>query len=78
MSFDTSADAAAVRLRALRAMSGSARLAQALDMSETVRALWERGRRDRAVRASSDAGEAKPESPAVAQRPDETRRLDRR
>lgn len=78
MSFDTSADAAAVRLRALRAMSGPARLAQALDMSETVRALWERGRRDRAVRASSDAGETTLESPAVAQRPNETRRLDRR
>ena len=78
MSLDTSADAAAVRLRALRSMSGSERLAHALDMSETVRALWERGRRDRADRASIGEERTELHRGPTARDADEARRRDRR
>lgn len=48
---DTTPEAARVRLDALRSISGVARLNQALELSDAVRAMSEAGRRARELEA---------------------------
>jgi len=48
MESDTSREAAAIRLAALRRLDGASRLAQALEMSEAVQGIAEAGRVARA------------------------------
>ena len=54
---DTSAEAARVRLRALRELGGEARLRQALELSEAVRLLSESGRRERDTHLAHPTGQ---------------------
>ena len=44
---DTTREAARIRIETLRALGGSVRLKQALDLSDVVRRLAEQGQRDR-------------------------------
>jgi len=58
MQNDTSPEAARVRLAALRSISGVARLDQALELSDSVRAMADAGARARELAASQgDAAE---------------------
>jgi hypothetical protein len=56
MSYDTTPEAARLRLDVLRSLSGEARLEQALELSEAVRALSEAGRRDREAHGERRVG----------------------
>lgn len=56
MPYDTAPEAARLQLDALRALSGEARLEQALELSEAVRALSEAGRRDREAHGERPVG----------------------
>ena len=56
MDLDTTREADARRLAALRALEGTVRLKQALELSESVRRLAEQGQKDRdRRREESDA-----------------------
>ena len=59
MENDTSPEAARARIVALRSISGVARLEQALELSEAVRAISDAGRRarEREVRAPASAAD---------------------
>ena len=57
MHTDTSVEAARMRLHALRALGGEARLKQALELSEAVRRLAESGRRERAAQPARGTGQ---------------------
>lgn len=60
MENDTSSEAARARLVALRSISGVARLEQALELSDAVRAISDAGRRARELepRAHASAADA--------------------
>lgn len=63
MERDTSAEAEALRLAALRRLDGQGRLAQALEMSEAVRQIAETGRlarRGSGDRSSRPVGKDEP------------------
>jgi hypothetical protein len=55
MQNDTTPEAARMRLDALRSISGVARLNQALDLSDAVRAISEAGHRARELEARTHA-----------------------
>ena len=56
MDLDTTREADEQRLAALRALDGSVRLKQALELSESVRRIAEQGKKDRDLRRQeSDA-----------------------